>query len=102
MKIKKGDNVYIAKGKDRGKTGKVLRVFRDTDRIVVEGINTKKRHVRPRRQGERGQVVETPGSIHMSNVRIMTDDGKPAVRVGYRIEKEKKVRVCKKSDAVIK
>jgi len=101
MKIKKGDKVYIAKGKDRGKTGKVLRVIRDSEKVVVEGLNLHKKHIRPRRQGEKGQVVETPGSIHSSNVRIVAGDGKPAVRTGYKEEKGEKVRVCKKRGSVI-
>lgn len=101
MKVKKGDKVYIAKGKDKGKTGKVLRVLRETGKLVIEGINVRKKHIRPRKQGEKGQVVDTPGSVHVSNTRIIAGDGKPAVRVGYKEEKGVKTRVCKKTGAEI-
>lgn len=101
MKVKKGDKVYIAKGKDKGKTGKVLRVLRETGKLVIEGINLHKKHIRPRKQGEKGQVVETPGAVDVSNTRIIAADGKPAVRVGYKEEKGVKTRICRKSGSAI-
>jgi large subunit ribosomal protein L24 len=96
MKIKKGDTVIIISGKDRGKTGKVLRAFPKEGRIIVEGVNLRKKHVRPRRAGEKGQIIALPVSIDASNVKLICQNcGKPT-RVGYKIEGEKKYRICKK------
>ena len=69
MKIKKGDNVKILAGKDRGKTGKVIKVLPKHERVIVEGFNMVKKHVRPKKEGEKGEVVEIPASIHISNVK---------------------------------
>jgi len=68
MQIKKGDNVKVLVGKDAGKSGKVLRAFPKMDKVLVEGVNLKKRHQRARRQGAKGQVVEVAAPIHVSNV----------------------------------
>lgn len=101
MKIKKGDQVKILAGKDRGKQGKVLRVIPKKDRVVVENINIHKKHVRPRREGEKGQIIEMSAPIHISNVALICSKcGKPT-RVGFRFEEEKKVRYCKKCKKVI-
>jgi large subunit ribosomal protein L24 len=101
MKIKKGDQVKILSGKDRGKQGKVLRVMPKEDKVVVENINIRKKHVRPRREGEKGQIVEIPAPLHISNVALIcTKCGKPT-RTGFRFEENKKVRYCKKCQKVI-
>lgn len=71
MKIKKGDNVKILTGKDRGKTGKVLKAMPKSDQAIVEGINTVKRHERPRKQNSKGQIVDKPMPIHVSNLSKM-------------------------------
>lgn len=96
MKIKKGDNILIIKGKDRNKKGKVLRGFPAKNRILVEGINMKKVHKRPRREGEKGQVVEIASPIDVSRVKIICPKCGVPTRVGYQTEKDNKVRVCKK------
>lgn len=99
QKIKKGDTVMILSGKEKGKTGKVLEVMTDVDRVIVEGINTVTRHQKNRRIRSRGQVIEKQAPIHISKVAV-TLDGKP-VRVGYEFEGEganrKKVRVARPS-----
>jgi large subunit ribosomal protein L24 len=96
MKIIKNDQVLIVKGKDRGKKGKVLGVFPGIGRIVVEGANIRKKHVRAKRSGEKGQVVETPAPMSAANVRLICPKcGKPT-RVGKKIIEKKKYRVCKK------
>ncbi len=96
MKIRKGDTVLIISGKDRGRRGKVLDVFPKEGRVVVEGINIRKRHVRPKKSGEKGQIAETPASFSASNVKLICSQcGKPT-RVGYKITKGKKYRICKK------
>lgn len=96
MKVKKGDTVLIISGKDKGRTGKILRAFPKDLKILVEGINIKKKHVRPKREGEKGQVVQVPSPMNMSNVKIICPKCGKASRVGYKLEKGKKFRVCKK------
>lgn len=96
MKIKKGDTVLIILGKDRTKTGKVLSVFPEDNKILVEGINLQKKHVKPKRQGEKGQIVQLPARLNVSNVKLICSKCKKAVRTGYKIEGDKKYRICKK------
>ncbi|MBI4134960.1 MAG: 50S ribosomal protein L24 [Candidatus Sungbacteria bacterium] len=96
MKIKKGDTIKVIAGKDRGKTGKVLRVFRDESRVMVEGANIKKKHVRPKQQGKKGQVVEIPAAFSASAIMVICPSCKAATRVGTVIEGDIKRRACKK------
>jgi large subunit ribosomal protein L24 len=96
MKIKKGDQAQIITGKDRGKRGNVLRTMPSERRIIIEGLNLVKRHRRPRRSGEKGQRVEVPAPIDISNAMLICPHcGKPT-RVGYKITGNSKHRVCKK------
>lgn len=101
MKVKKGDSVLITAGKDKGRTGKITKAFPKALKILVEGINLKKKHVRPKKQGEKGQVVEIPSALDVSNVKIICPKCGKATRVGYKIEKDIKKRVCKKCDQEI-
>ncbi len=106
MKIKTGDKVKILTGKDSGKTGKVLQVFPSDNRASVEGLNILIKHLRPRRQGEKGQRVEFPASVDLSNLALVCPKCKKETRVGYQINKDdkgksKKFRVCKKCNEVI-
>jgi large subunit ribosomal protein L24 len=96
MKIKKGDTVLIISGKDRGRTGRVIRVLPKEEGILIEGINLKKKHVRPKRTGEKGQIIEIPSPLDISNIKILCPKCGKAVRVGYKVEAGKKMRVCKK------
>lgn len=96
MKIHKNDNVMIISGKDRGKSGKVLRVFPEKNAIAVEGINLRKKHVRSKQQGQKGQIIQVPALIHASNVMLICPACNKPVRVGYKIFETKKVRICKK------
>lgn len=101
MKIKKGDQVLIIKGKDKGKKAKVLRGFPEKSKILVEGVNIRKKHQRPKKEGEKGQIVEVPVPFPVSNVKLICPKcGKPA-RVGYKVENKKKYRVCKKCNQEI-
>lgn len=103
MKIKKGDNVLVMIGKNRGKKGKVLRALPREAKIVVEGVSMRKKHVKPRRAGQRGQIVEMPGVFSASNVKLVCEKcGKPT-RVGYKQAggKKKKSRMCKQCGAEI-
>lgn len=96
MKIKKEDKVLVISGKDRGRKGKVIRVLPKEKKIVVEGMNMVKKHVRPKKKGEKGQIVEMPAPLDLSNVKLICPKcGKPT-RVGFRKEGQKKHRICKK------
>lgn len=101
MKIKQGDTVYITTGKDRGKTGTVLRAFPKKEQVVVEGVGVVKKHRRGRRVGQAGQIVEHPTPVHVSNVALKDPKTGKASRVGYVTKDGKKVRVSKKSGTAL-
>jgi large subunit ribosomal protein L24 len=101
MRIKKGDTVQITQGKDRGKTGQVLSVNPSKERVIVENINVFKKHRRPKRQGEKGEVIEVAKPINASNVLPVCKNCNQGVRVGFRGEGRKKVRECKKCNRSI-
>lgn len=96
MKIKKNDTVLIISGKDRGKSGKVIRVFPKINKIIVEGVNLVKKHRKPRRQGEKGQIIEISKPIDVSNVMLLCPKCGKASRVGYKVINKEKFRICKK------
>ena len=99
MKIRKGDTVKVIAGKDKGKTGTILMTLKDSDQVVIEGINVVKRHQKNKQTRSQGQIIEKSMPIHVSNVSLM--EGDKAVRVGFKIEgegdKAKKVRVARPS-----
>ena len=99
QKIKKGDNVVVLTGKDKGRTGEVLQVLPKEDRAVVRGINVVKRHQRQTQSQEAG-IISKEAAVHLSNVAIVDKDGKPT-RVGFKVVDGKKVRVAKRSGDVI-
>jgi large subunit ribosomal protein L24 len=102
MKIKKGDKVKIIAGKDKGKQGKILRVFSEENRAVVEGLNLVIKHVRPRRSREKGQRIQFPAPLNVSNVMLLCPKCNKPTRVGYKIlENKKKVRLCKQCKEVM-
>ncbi len=96
MKLKKGDTVAIIKGKDRGKTGKILRVLRYQNKVFVEGVNMKKRHMRPRKAGQKGEVITISHPFALANVMLVCNHCGKKTRVGYRISGIQKLRICKK------
>lgn len=96
MKIHKGDQVLIISGKDRGKKGKVLQALPRRQGVVVEGVNLRKKHQRPKKRGEKGQIIELPLPLHISNVKLICPKCGKATRVGYKIIEKKKSKVCKK------
>lgn len=96
MKIRKGDTVLIISGKDKGKKAKIMEVLPKEGRIIVEGVNLKKKHVKPKRSGEKGQLVTISAPFDVSNVKLICPKCGKAVRLGYKIEAKKKYRVCKK------
>jgi len=101
MKIKKGDVVKMLAGKDKDKTGKVLKVILDGGKVVIEGLNLMKKHKRPRKEGEKGQRVEIPRAVSVSNAKLVCPKCGKAARVGYKKSGEKKFRICKKCKAEI-
>jgi len=96
MKIKKSDTVLIISGKDRGRKGKILKTFPKKRKILVEGINLKKKHFRPKREGEKGEILQVPAPIQVSNVKIICSKCGKTTRIGFRIIGGKKYRICKK------
>ena len=96
FQIKKGDTVYVNAGNDKGKTGKVLSVLRDKDRVIVEGVNMVSKHTKPNPQNPQGGIVKQEAAIHVSNVQLMDSTGKP-VKIAHKIVDGKKVRVARKS-----
>jgi large subunit ribosomal protein L24 len=107
MRIRKDDTVKVMSGKDRGKTGRVLRTDPKHQRVYVEGMNVQKRHTRPRslrdtqRSQEIGGIIETEGPIHISNVMLVDPKSGETTRVGVKREDGRRVRVAKKSGADI-
>ena len=96
MKLKKGDNVLIISGKDKGRKGKISNIFPGDGKIVVEGLNIHKKHTKPKRQGQKGAIVEVAAPLDVSCAKFICAKCTKAVRVGYRVTPEKKYRVCKK------
>ena len=102
LKIKKGDTVKVLSGNDKGKTGEVLEVIPKTEKIIVKGINIRKKHVKPRRQGEEGGIIPNEFPIHAGKVNVVCPKCGKATRIGFEMDGENKVRVCKKCNAKIK
>ena len=97
MKIKKGDTVKILSGKDRGKTAKVLRVDSKKGAVLVEGMNLKKKHVRPKRQDKKGEIILIPTPFQISKAMLLCPSCKKPTRVGHKENNSgMKIRVCKK------
>lgn len=101
MKIKKGDKVKILKGKDAGKIGKVVEARPKENKVLVEGLNLVWKHLRPRRAGEKGQKIQVPKPIDVSNVMLVCPKCSEPTRVGFFQDQGKKVRQCKKCKAII-
>lgn len=102
MKIKKGDTVCVLSGNDKGKKGEVLEIIPKTEKVIVKGVNIRKRHIKPKKQGEEGGIIPVECAIHASKLSVVCPKcGKPS-RIGYVIEKDEKVRVCKKCNAKLK
>ena len=99
-KIKKGDQVMVLAGKDKGRTGSVLKVLPSDNRVVVSGLNMVQRHTRPSQTDPQGGIKNKEASLHLSNVAVVDSKGKPT-RVGFKIEGDKKVRIAKTTGEVI-
>jgi len=108
MKIKTSDKVKMLSGKDKGKTGKVLQIFVSDKKVVVEGLNLMIKHQRPKKQGEKGQRIQFPSPVNVSNVAIICSKCGKITRVGSKTIKSEeqnkksiKNRICKKCNEVI-
>lgn len=100
--IKKNDTVMIIAGKDKGKSGKVMRVIPKSNRAIVEKLNMVKRHLKPNQMNRQGGILEKEAPIHISNLKLVCTKCTGATRVGYKIlEDNRKVRFCKKCNEVI-
>ena len=99
-KLKKGDQVKLIAGKDKGKTGTILKVDRENGRVMVEGLNIVKKTIKPKGQGEKGNIVEVEAAIHISNVMIICPKCGPS-KIGIRKDGDNKVRFCKKCEGVL-
>ncbi len=99
--IKKNDTVKVIAGKDKGKSGKVLRVIPKKDRAIVEKVNMVKRHMKPNQQTRQGGILEREAPIHISNIMLICSKCTDPTRVGYKTIDDRKVRYCKKCDEVI-
>lgn len=107
MKLKAGDRVKVIAGKDKGKKGKILQILADRNRASVEGINLAIKYLKPRKQGEKGQKIEFPAPIIISNLMLLCPKCNKAVRISYKFlekagaKKVNKVRICSKCKELI-
>lgn len=101
MKLKKGDNVKVIKGKDKGKTGKLDKVLPKKDQVLISNVNQYKRHLKSRSQGQPSEVVTLTKPLPSQNVILICPKCNKPTRIGYKIEKNNKVRVCKKCNSEI-
>ena len=97
--IRRNDNVMVVAGRDRGKSGRVLRIIPDSNRLVVEGVNFVKRHTKPNPgKNIKGGIVEREASLHVSNVQLICPECGAATRIGRLLSEGRKVRVCRKCE----
>ena len=96
LHIKANDTVIVLSGEDKGAKGKVIAVSPEEGKAIVEGVNKQKKHVKPRKQGETGGILDVDGAMYVSKLALFCPNCEKGVRVGYKTEDGKKVRVCKK------
>ena len=101
MKLKKGDNIIVIAGKEKGKTGKIVRVLVSKNRVVIEGLNTVKKHQRPRKTNEKGSIISVAMPIHASNVMLVDPKSGRPTRIGKKKIGDKMVRIARKSNQEI-
>ncbi len=101
VRLKKNDEVVVIAGKDKGKTGKINRVARKSDRVFVEGVNVVNRHTKASLQNQDGGIVEKTMGIHISNVMLVDPKTKKPTRIGFKVEGGKKVRFAKDSGTIL-
>ncbi|AFY78695.1 ribosomal protein L24, bacterial/organelle [Pleurocapsa sp. PCC 7327] len=102
MHVKKGDTVQVISGRDKGKVGEVLRAIPKTSKVIVKGVNIRTKHVKPRQEGESGQIATFEAPIHSSNVMLYSQKEKVASRICYTFTEDgRKVRMLKKTGEII-
>src|SRR5579859_5127561 len=102
MKLKKGDEVKIVAGKDKGKTGKIEKVFSKEDKVVIPGVNEYKRHLKGNSYGQRSEIISIVKPLPVANVMFLCPKCHEPARIGYTVEGDgKKVRMCKKCKSII-
>lgn len=101
MKLKKGDNVKVVKGKDKGKSGKIDKVFSKQDKILIEGVNLYKRHMKAESQNQPSEIITIIKPLPVANVVLVCPKCHKETRIGYKIEKDKKSRICIKCESKI-
>lgn len=101
MKLKKGDKVKITAGKDKGKEGAIEIVWQKENKVSIAGVNLYKRHIKPRAEGQKGEIKELPRPIAVANVALVCPKCKKETKIGYKVVKDKKVRICRKCDQEI-
>lgn len=101
MHVKKGDKVMVISGKEKGKTGTVIAAFPKKDRVIVEGLNIVKKHMKPNQANPQGGIMNLEASVHVSNVMLIDPKSGEPTRVSYKVEDGKKIRVAKKSGNTI-
>ncbi len=101
MKIRKGDRVIVLAGKDRGREGVVSEAFPALDKVKVEGVNIAKRHTKPRSAEDPGGIIDKEMPLHVSNVAVISPKDGKATRVGYKIDGDRKIRICKRTGVEI-
>lgn len=101
MKIKKGDKVKIMAGRDKGKTGVIEKVFSKAGKVIIPGINQYKKHVKKNEKMPQGGIVDVPRSIDASKLMLVCPKCGKVTRVGYKVEKNKKIRICRKCESKI-
>tara|TARA_B100000963_G_scaffold143275_1_gene124821 strand:+ start:110345 stop:110656 length:312 start_codon:yes stop_codon:yes gene_type:complete len=100
IKIKKGDKIKITCGEHKGSEGKVVKILKDKNKLILEGINTVKKHLKPNSQNPKGGIKEVESPIHISNVALVTANGE-LTKVGFKFEEGKKVRYAKKTNEIL-
>jgi large subunit ribosomal protein L24 len=101
MKLLKGDQIKITAGKDAGKTGNIEKVFSKENKVIVQGINQYKRHIKARMPGQKSEIITITKPVPVGSVALICPKCKQQTRVGYKFLKDEKVRICRKCDAEI-
>lgn len=102
MKLKKGDNVQVLAGNDKGKTSEILEVMPKENKVIVKDVNIKKKATKPRKAGETGGIISKEFPINASNVGLVCPNCKKPVKIGYKVEGDKKVRICRSCSTELK
>ena len=102
IKLRVDDTVIVNSGVDAGKKGKILKVLRADNKVIVQGVNVRTKHTKPRRQGEQGGIVKVESPVHISKVNYYCDKCGKGVKLGVQVKDGKKIRVCRKCNTEIK